>query len=108
MKFVCPDHGEQEQVQHDGYSLAHNPPVQAHERDLEGIMFTFDVVTNGGEGNLELELADADGARDYLSKFADWEEQVTEAAESEYEHGCPECGNGKVMFWLGEDEEIPA
>lgn len=105
MKFICPDHGEQEQVQHDGYGLGARAGF--HERDMEGIMFTFDVVSNPDDGDLELELADADGARDYLSKFADWESKIVEAAENEYEHGCPECGNGKLLYWLEDDEEVP-
>lgn len=98
-EFQCIDHDVQKQIHHSGYSLAHNSEVKASPRDLEGIDFTFDIEEYPDENGhgLSLSLTDADGARDYLSKFANWEEQVTKAAENDTEQGCPECTS--VMWW---------
>lgn len=109
MRFVCQEHGEQDQAQHNGYSLGHHTGRDGpNELDLEDIHFVFDVETNeltedGVE--LELSLASHDAHGSYLDKFADWQEKVTEAAESRDEHTCPKCG--RLMAWLAEGEEAP-
>lgn len=106
-RFICPEHGEVDSVTHSGYSLGHRTGRDGpNELDLEGIYFTFDVVENDTD-DLELELVDADGARNYLSKFADWEEKVTEAAEGEFEHTCGEDGCNQMLYWLEDDEPLP-
>lgn len=108
MKFICPDHGRQERVQHDGYSLAHSSEIRASPSDLEGIKFVFDVVSNPDGGALELELDTVRGNYgNYLSKFHNWEEEVTAVAEGEMEHACPECGNGALLYWLTDGEDMP-
>lgn len=108
MYFWCEKHGKQTQVSHNGYNLGHSTPRNGpNELDLEDIIFVFDVVSDSPDEGLELELVSHNATNGYLSKFADWEQHVTAAAENEYEQHCPECGNGRIMWHLEDNEELP-
>lgn len=105
--LVCPDHGIVDTVTHKGYSLGHNTRRgEPNELDLEGIEFTFSI-TGWGEMKPDLELEDADNAEDYLSKFSDWEEVITRAAEIEGERFCGEDDCGHLLRRFEDESEIP-
>lgn len=93
--IICPEDGEVSQLTIDGYVLGHRTePNGPNELDLEGIMFTFNVdePPESLDDQMSLSLADADGAEGYLSKFADWEDHVVQAAERADEFICGEDG----------------
>lgn len=81
MDFECSEHGVVETIEFDGYSIGHSTGRgDPNELDLEGITFVFDIEECNEDG-VSLDLVDADDADDYLSKFTDWEETITETAE---------------------------
>lgn len=97
MQFVCSEHGAVDPVTVDGYTMGHRTE-RLTEHDLEGVEFTIESPAPGEPLEPRHVIADAEP---YMTKFADWREQVV-AAFSEYDAIdlgviCPDCGHFENM-----------
>lgn len=110
IEFYCEKHGTVNKVYQSGYALGHDTRRDGpNELDLEGIDFIFKVLNLPGsydekndeviqsKKQIELELIDADNAKSYLSKFSNWEEKITKAAEKQFEYFCPHKNCQRIL-----------
>lgn len=84
MRLQCAEHGEVDEFHLDGYSAAHERPVSASERDFEGI--TFVVENPRGEEVTAEHISTESGAEGYLSKFANWDDEIAQLVTNYYDN----------------------
>lgn len=95
-------HGEMEEFKLDGYSVAHESPVKAHEKDFEGITFIVESPKENGEVTAEHIRPEQKSTESYLERFAGWDEDIAQVINSYYslrkgveEFNCPD-GPGRM------------
>lgn len=84
MKFQCMTHGEVNEFKLDGYGVAHEPQVKAHEKDFEGITFVIESPKGNGKITSEHIRPERTSVESYLEKFAGWGEDIAQFVNETY------------------------